>query len=74
MFSGVDGTRNGRYALRMTPEDVITHYGSQAAAARALGIPNRCTVWQWVRRGQVPWLRQCEIQIKTRGRLKAERP
>ena len=52
----------------MTLDQVVKHFGSQAAAARALGI-KQPAVAQW-RKG-VPKLRQLQIQVVTAGKLQA---
>lgn len=52
----------------MTTEEVVQHYGSKAAIARALGI-TKTSVSAWGE--QPPHGRQCEIQILTKGKLKA---
>lgn len=55
-------------AMRTT--DVIKHFGSQAAVARALGIkPPSVAEWG----DDVPPLRQLQIEKITRGALKANR-
>jgi len=54
----------------MTPHDVIFHYGTQAAAAEALGL-KQPSVSDWVRAGYVPWLRQLDIERMTGGALRA---
>lgn len=52
----------------MTTEEVIKHYGSKAAVARALGL-EKSAISQWG--DEPPHLRQCELQILTKGKLKA---
>lgn len=58
--------------MRMNYEDLIRHYGSQAAAARALGIKPP-SVAEWKEDG-IPLPRQAQYEILTDGKLKAERP
>lgn len=53
----------------MTTEEVIKHYGTKAAVARALGI-EKSAVTQWS--ACPPRLRQLEIQAMTKGKLKAD--
>ena len=53
----------------MTYNELIRHYGSQAKAARALGL-SPPSVWAW-KGGEIPDLRQIEIQKRTGGKLKA---
>lgn len=52
----------------MTTDEVIQHYGSKAEIARALGI-TKTSVSGWG--DEPPYGRQCEIQILTKGKLKA---
>ena len=54
----------------MTPHDVISHYGTQAAAADALDL-SQPSISDWVRAGSVPWLRQLDIERMTNGALRA---
>ena len=61
------GTRR-RYDARMLTSDVIRHFGSQAATARALGIAQPA-VFNWGE--HPPPLRQLQIQALTGGKLKA---
>jgi hypothetical protein len=55
----------------MSPEQVIAHYGTQAAVCRALGI-KQPSVFEWVANGRIPRLRQYQIQLETRGKLLAD--
>ena len=55
--------------LPMLTRDVIIHFGSQAAVARALGISQPAVaIWQ----DQPPPLRQLQIERLTGGRLRAD--
>lgn len=55
----------------MTYDHVIEHYGSQAEAARQLGLkPPSLAEWK---ANTIPYERQCQIQIETDGRLLARR-
>lgn len=56
----------------MTYADLINFYGSQGAAARALGLA-QSSVWEWQEKG-VPLPRQAQYQLITRGKLKADLP
>jgi DNA-binding transcriptional regulator YdaS (Cro superfamily) len=56
----------------MTPQDVMTHYGTAGRAAEKLGVSVE-TVYQWSKRGYVPAGRQALIQIATRGRLRVSK-
>jgi len=53
----------------MKKQDAVSYFGSQAALARALGI-GKASVGQW---RDVPLDRQCQIEIITDGKLKADR-
>jgi DNA-binding transcriptional regulator YdaS (Cro superfamily) len=54
----------------MTYDQLIKHYGTQAAAAQALGL-SQPSVWAWKDR-TIPYDRQCQIQVATNGKLKAK--
>lgn len=56
----------------MTYVDLIAHYGTQRAAADALGI-KAPSVAEWKEKG-IPLPRQAQYEILTDGALKAERP
>jgi DNA invertase Pin-like site-specific DNA recombinase len=42
-------------------EELIDRCGGQSTVARKLRI-ERATVWQWTRRGRIPYKRWCSIQ------------
>lgn len=54
----------------MTKSDVIKFFGSKTKAASALGIKKQ-SVGQWGE--EIPFLRQCHIQVASNGQLKAVR-
>jgi hypothetical protein len=56
----------------VTFEDIIGYYGSVEKARAALGLKSRQTLYNWKDSG-VPDGQQCRIQIKTDGKLKADR-
>jgi hypothetical protein len=56
----------------MTYADLIKHFGSQGAAARALGL-SQPSVCDWQEKG-IPLPRQAQYEIITDGALKAELP
>jgi len=56
----------------MTYTELIQHYGSQAAAARALDIKPP-SVAEWKEEG-IPLPRQAQYELLTGGALKADRP
>lgn len=53
----------------MKTSEVIEHYGSKAAIAQALGI-SKASVTNWG--DEPPAGRQYQLQIMTKGRLKAD--
>jgi DNA-binding transcriptional regulator YdaS (Cro superfamily) len=55
----------------MTFDQLIEHYGSQAEAARALGL-KQPSIAEW-KQATIPFDRQCQIQVATGGRLLARR-
>jgi hypothetical protein len=57
----------------MTTDQLIAHYGTQAKAAKALGL-TWAAVYVWRRRDAIPYLRQLQIQEITGGALKADAP
>ena len=56
----------------MKASEVIEYFGSQTEAAKAIevSIPS---VWAWVANDSVPMLRQYQIEIMTKGKLKADK-
>jgi DNA-binding transcriptional regulator YdaS (Cro superfamily) len=54
----------------MTKQQAITHYGTQAALARALGV-NRAAINGWG--DAIPLGRQFQLEVLTGGVLKADR-
>lgn len=55
----------------MTTSQVIGFFGSRLKAANALGISSE-SIRKWLVNGRIPYGRQCEIEILTKGALKAE--
>lgn len=56
----------------MTIKEVLDHFGSGRQVCLALDIkaPN----WtQWQKKGTIPYGRQCELEIITKGALKASK-
>lgn len=51
-------------------DQLIAHYGSQVAAADALGV-TQPTLSNWKKRGRIPHLQQLRIEHVTKGKLKA---
>lgn len=56
----------------MTRKDIIEHFGSQAEAARRLGVSPQ-TIFEWESVG-VPEGRQYQVELATNGALRASRP
>ena len=54
----------------MDVRDFVDYFRTQTAAASALGL-KQPTVAGWVKRGEIPPLRQLQIEKVTRGKLKA---
>lgn len=57
----------------MTPVELVTFFRTQAASARALGCA-QSTIAEWVSDGAIPESRQYQVQLATRGQLKADKP
>lgn len=55
----------------MTPDQVISFFETQEKAAKALGITQQA-VARWVASGEVPSLRQYQIEKVTNGKLKVD--
>lgn len=56
----------------MTLDQAVEHFGSRAALARAVGVSPQA-VQQWGETGRIPRGRQFQIEVITRGELKADR-
>jgi DNA-binding transcriptional regulator YdaS (Cro superfamily) len=57
----------------MSPQQVLEHFGTQAEIARALGC-RQPSVAEWFAEGRVPEGRQYQIELATKGALKADKP
>jgi len=57
----------------MTPQDVLAHFRTQAEIARVLGCA-QSSVAEWFDAGKVPDGRQYQLELATRGALRADRP
>lgn len=55
----------------MLYEELLSHYGGLSKAARALKMRKQ-TVHSWKSRGAIPFEAQFRIQLKTKGRLRAD--
>ena len=56
----------------MTYDELIEFYGTQKAAAEALGL-SQPSLSEWKDKG-IPPPRQAQYELLTKGKLKAERP
>jgi len=56
----------------VTYEQLIAHYGTQKAAAEALGL-QQPSLSEWKDRG-IPTPRQAQYELLTKGKLRADRP
>ena len=52
-------------------EKLIKHFGTQVAAADAIGV-TQPTISNWRARGRIPHLQQLRIEHVTKGKLKAQ--
>jgi len=57
----------------MDPRKVVSHFGGLTQAAEAVKLKSHSAIWQWVKLGEVPPLRQCQLEAITRGKLKMSR-
>ena len=57
----------------MTPQDLLKHFGTQTAIAKALGC-SQPSVCEWFETGRIPEGRQYQIELATSGALRASRP
>lgn len=57
----------------MTPEQVLTFYETQAEIARVLGC-KQPSIAEWFEKGEVPDGRQYQLEIASKGKLKADKP
>jgi DNA-binding transcriptional regulator YdaS (Cro superfamily) len=52
-------------------QQIVKHFGSQVAAAGAIGC-SQPTLSNWKKRGRIPQLQQLRIEMVTQGKLKAQ--
>lgn len=57
----------------MSPHELIGYFRTQVAAAKALGCA-QSTVAEWCTQGDIPEVRQYQIELATSGKLKADKP
>ncbi|RVU32689.1 MULTISPECIES: Cro/CI family transcriptional regulator [Neptunomonas] len=56
----------------MTPEEAIEYFKTYEKAAGAMGL-SRPSMSYYVRKGGLPYTKQCELEKATSGKLKARR-
>lgn len=56
----------------MTPDQVVAHYKTVAAAARAAKVKGP-SFYGWIKDGRIPIDRQCQYEVLTGGALVADR-
>lgn len=61
------------YNLDMTPDDLLSFFGSKAEIARALGVKPP-SVGEWFDSGEIPEVRQYQAEVATAGKLRADIP
>lgn len=57
----------------MSPQNLLDHYKTQAAIAKAAGI-KQPSVAEWFANDEVPLTRQFQFEVLTDGALRADRP
>lgn len=57
----------------MTPQEVLRYFGTQSNIAKAVGCKDS-SVSEWFDKGEVPEGRQYQIELATRGFLRASKP
>ncbi|WP_338318265.1 Cro/CI family transcriptional regulator [Escherichia coli] len=55
----------------MKPEELIRHFGSVEKAAAGVGV-TPSAVYQWLTAGEIPSLRQSDIEVRTAYKLKSD--
>lgn len=57
----------------MTPQEAIDFFGGGSKLAKAIRTtPAAPSLWK--KAGYIPYVRQCQIQVITKGKLKADLP
>ena len=56
----------------MTPEQAIDHYRGRGGLAKACDV-SEAAIYLWVKQGAIPYDRQCQIQVETKGKLLASK-
>lgn len=55
----------------MKPEELIRHFGDVEKAAQGVGVTPGA-VYQWLAAGDIPPLRQSDIEVRTAYKLKSD--
>ncbi|HBX3583914.1 TPA: Cro/Cl family transcriptional regulator [Klebsiella pneumoniae] len=55
----------------MKPEELIRHFGDVEKAAEGVGVTPGA-VYQWLAAGEIPPLRQSDIEVRTAYKLKSD--
>lgn len=55
----------------MNLEQTLKYYGSIKNMADAIGV-SRQTIYLWKSKGAIPYSRQAQIELETKGKLKAQ--
>lgn len=55
----------------MSIEEIIKYYGSIKSMADSLGV-SRQTIYLWKEKGKIPFARQAQIELETKGKFKAK--
>ncbi|WP_117250224.1 Cro/CI family transcriptional regulator [Klebsiella pneumoniae] len=55
----------------MKPEELIRHFGDVEKAAAGVGVTPGA-VYQWLAAGEIPPLRQSDIEVRTAYKLKSD--
>lgn len=55
----------------MTLDETIKYYGSVKFFAETIGV-SRQTIYLWKKKGEIPYARQAQIEIETKGKLKVK--
>lgn len=59
------------YNNSMKPEELIRHFGDVEKAAEGVGVTPGA-VYQWLAAGEIPPLRQSDIEVRTAYKLKSD--
>lgn len=57
--------------ISMKPEELVRHFGDVEKAAEGVGVTPGA-VYQWLQAGEIPPLRQSDIEVRTAYKLKSD--